>query len=86
MDSNSPLISVVGLGYIGLPTAAVLASRGHRVIGIDVKAHVIDTINKGAIHIEEPDLAAVVQVAVSKGLLRAAIEPQPALAPTPAWP
>lgn len=78
MDSNSPLISVVGLGYIGLPTAAVLASRGHRVIGIDVKAHVIDTINKGAIHIEEPDLAAVVQVAVSKGLLRAAVEPQPA--------
>ncbi|MGE0751911.1 MAG: UDP-N-acetyl-D-mannosamine dehydrogenase [Variibacter sp.] len=78
MDTERPLICVVGLGYIGLPTAAVLASRGQRVIGFDVNARVIDTVNKGLIHIEEPDLAAVVQVAVAKGLLRAVSTPQAA--------
>ena len=47
---------VVGLGYIGLPTAAVLAKAGHRVIGVDVNAQVVATVNKSRIHIVEPDL------------------------------
>jgi UDP-N-acetyl-D-mannosaminuronic acid dehydrogenase len=72
------LISVVGLGYIGLPTAAVLASRGVQVLGLDVNPRVVETVNKGLIHIEEPDLDAVVRVAVDKGLLRAVTVPEPA--------
>lgn len=77
--TNEPLlISVVGLGYIGLPTAAVLASRGVSVVGLDVNPGVVDTINRGLIHIEEPDLDAVVQVAVGKGLLRAVTRAEPA--------
>ena len=47
---------VLGLGYIGLPTAAVLSGAGYRVIGVDVNAEVVDTVNKGKIHIVEPDL------------------------------
>lgn len=49
-------ISVVGLGYIGLPTAAVIASNGIRVVGVDVNQHAVDTINQGMIHIVEPGL------------------------------
>jgi UDP-N-acetyl-D-mannosaminuronic acid dehydrogenase len=75
---ESPLISVVGLGYVGLPTAAVLASRGIRVLGVDVNARVVETVNKGLIHIEEPDLDAIVHVAVGKGLLRAVTAPRAA--------
>ena len=47
-------ICVVGLGYIGLPTASLLATRGHQVLGIDVSKAVVDTINHGDIHIVEP--------------------------------
>lgn len=64
-------ISIVGLGYIGLPTAAVFASRKINVIGVDVNQHAVDTINKGKIHIVEPDLDMVVHAAVSEGYLRA---------------
>jgi UDP-N-acetyl-D-mannosaminuronic acid dehydrogenase len=71
-------ICVLGLGYIGLPTAAILASRGKRVIGVDVQAHVIDAINRGEIHIVEPDLDAVVRIAVADGLITAHLEPSPA--------
>lgn len=78
MEHDTLLISVVGLGYIGLPTAAVLASRGVRVLGIDVNPRVVEIVNKGLIHIEEPDLDAVVHVAVGKGLLRAVTTPEPA--------
>lgn len=60
-------VSVIGLGYIGLPTAAVLASRGLDVVGVDVNAHAVDTINKGEIHIVEPDLDIVVRSAVMTG-------------------
>ncbi|WP_337589075.1 NAD(P)-binding domain-containing protein, partial [Pseudomonas aeruginosa] len=49
-------ISVIGLGYIGLPTAAVFASRQKKVIGVDVNQAAVDTINRGEIHIVEPDL------------------------------
>jgi UDP-N-acetyl-D-mannosaminuronic acid dehydrogenase len=71
-------ISVIGLGYIGLPTAAVFASRKKNVIGIDVNQHAVDTINRGAIHIVEPDLDKVVQAAVSGGYLRASTVPEQA--------
>lgn len=48
-------ISVIGLGYIGLPTAAAFASRQKQVIGVDINQHAVDTINRGEIHIVEPD-------------------------------
>jgi len=72
------LISVVGLGYIGLPTAALLASRGMRVLGVDINPRVVETINKGLIHIVEADLDAIVYSTVGKGLLRAVTKPEPA--------
>lgn len=71
-------VSVVGLGYIGLPTAAVLASRKIKVIGVDINQHAVDTINQGMIHIIEPDLDMVVQAAVAQGFLRATTQPEPA--------
>ncbi|WP_060483742.1 UDP-N-acetyl-D-mannosamine dehydrogenase [Pseudomonas sp. NBRC 111123] len=71
-------VSVVGLGYIGLPTAAVFASRKIEVIGIDVNQHCVDTINRGQIHIVEPDLDMVVHAAVTEGYLRASTKPEPA--------
>ena len=55
-------ISVIGLGYIGLPTAAMFASRKKKVIGVDVNQHAVDTINRGKIHIVEPDLDVLVPV------------------------
>jgi UDP-N-acetyl-D-mannosaminuronic acid dehydrogenase len=66
-------ICVVGLGYIGLPTAAIIASRKKNVIGLDVNADAVATINRGEIHIYEPDLEAVVRAAVSDGYLRATL-------------
>ncbi len=71
-------VSVVGLGYIGLPTAAVLASRKIKVIGVDVGQQVVDTINRGEIHLVEPDLDIVVHAVVSEGYLRATLQPEPA--------
>ncbi|MBW4651616.1 MAG: UDP-N-acetyl-D-mannosamine dehydrogenase [Kaiparowitsia implicata GSE-PSE-MK54-09C] len=71
-------ISVVGLGYIGLPTAAVLAARGATVIGVDINEATVATINSGRIHITEPDLDGVVYAAVSRGHLRAVLTPEPA--------
>ena len=64
-------ISVIGLGYIGLPTAAMFASRKKKVIGVDVNQHAVDTINQGKIHIVEPDLDMIVHAAVSEGYLKA---------------
>lgn len=75
---NFETISVIGLGYIGLPTAAVFASRKKIVIGVDVNQDAVDTINRGEIHIVEPDLDMVVRAAVTEGYLRATIEPGPA--------
>ena len=71
-------ISVIGLGYIGLPTAAVLASRGLQVIGVDVNQDAVDIINAGKIHIVEPDLDIVVRSVVSTGNLKATTIPEPA--------
>ena len=71
-------ICVVGLGYIGLPTSVVLASRGTTVIGVDVNQDVVTKINRGEIHIVEPDLDAVTARVVQNGLLRASTTPEPA--------
>ena len=71
-------VSVIGLGYIGLPTAALLASRGHRIFGVDVNQIAVDTINQGKIHIVEPDLDTFVRTAVESGKLTAHLEPQSA--------
>lgn len=71
-------VSVIGLGYIGLPTAAVIASRGIDVLGIDVSKNAVETINQGKVHIVEPDLDMVVQAAVTMGKLRASLQPEPA--------
>jgi UDP-N-acetyl-D-mannosaminuronic acid dehydrogenase len=71
-------ISVVGLGYIGLPTAAMFASCKIRVIGVDVNQHAVDTINRGEIHIVEPELDMLVHAAVTKGYLKAVTSPEPA--------
>ena len=69
-------VSVIGLGYIGLPTAAAFAAAGKRVIGVDVTASVVDTINRGEIHIVEPALDVAVRAAVDGGLLRASTTPE----------
>ncbi|MGE6606450.1 UDP-N-acetyl-D-mannosamine dehydrogenase [Halomonas sp. NPDC076908] len=71
-------ISMIGLGYIGLPTAAVFASRKQNVIGVDVNQHAVDTINNGEIHIVEPELDMIVHAAVKEGYLRATTAPEPA--------
>jgi UDP-N-acetyl-D-mannosaminuronic acid dehydrogenase len=72
--SSHPKVCVMGLGYIGLPTAAIVARSGSKVIGIDVRAEVVDTVNSGGVHIEEVDLDALVQGVVARGLLRASTE------------
>jgi UDP-N-acetyl-D-mannosaminuronic acid dehydrogenase len=81
-------ISVVGLGYIGLPTAAIFASRKIKVLGVDVNKQAVDIINQGKIHIVEPELDAIVYKAVQEGYLQASTEVKPAQAfliavPTP---
>jgi UDP-N-acetyl-D-mannosaminuronic acid dehydrogenase len=69
-------ICVIGLGYIGLPTATLLASRGYHVAGVDVTQAVVDTINQGRIHIVEPDLDGLVRSTVEAGRLKAHLAPQ----------
>ena len=81
-------ISMIGLGYVGLPTATLFASRKKTVIGVDVNQHAVDTINQGKIHIVEPELDMLVQAVVTAGYLRATTTPEPAEAfliavPTP---
>ena len=71
-------VSVIGLGYIGLPTAAIIAESGTSVVGIDCKQSVVDTINEGFIHIKEPHLEALVHKVIKNGYLRAASEPEEA--------
>lgn len=71
-------VSVIGLGYIGLPTAAMFASRKIKVIGVDINQHAVETINRGEIHIVEPELDMVVSAAVKEGYLRATSQPEPA--------
>lgn len=68
----------MGLGYIGLPTASILANKGYQVLGVDVRPDVVDTINRGQIHIEEPDLDILVRSAVNSGQLKASTTPEQA--------
>lgn len=78
MNHAYKTVSMIGLGYIGLPTAAVLASRGVSVIGVDINQHAVDTINQGRIHIVEPELDALVHEVVRTGKLRAITKPESA--------
>jgi UDP-N-acetyl-D-mannosaminuronic acid dehydrogenase len=71
-------ICVIGLGYIGLPTASFLATKGFKVHGVDINPDVVDAINRGVIPIYEPDLDILVKAAVQSGNLKAALEPAPA--------
>ncbi len=71
-------INVYGLGYIGLPTASLLATKGFEVLGVDISKKVVDTINNGAIHIIEPDLDVLVKSAVNSRRLSASLEPKSA--------
>jgi UDP-N-acetyl-D-mannosaminuronic acid dehydrogenase len=70
------VISVIGLGYIGLPTAATLANTGLHVIGVDVRSDIVDTINNGNIHISEQGLDILVRAAVQRQTLKASTTPQ----------
>ncbi len=72
---NKPEVVMIGLGYIGLPTAALIAEGGTHVHGVDINQDVVDTINRGEIHIVEPSLDKSVANAVSKGFLKAATTP-----------
>ena len=71
-------VVMIGLGYIGLPTAAIIASKNIKVLGVDVNQKVVDTINKGKIHIVEPKLDQLVKEVVSNGFLKAETKPQSA--------
>ncbi len=68
---------VVGLGYIGLPTAATLATRGIDVIGVDVNPRATEKINAGEAHFSEPDLDILLQAAVTTGKLRSTVQRSP---------
>jgi UDP-N-acetyl-D-mannosaminuronic acid dehydrogenase len=70
-----PEVVIIGLGYIGLPTAALSASNNVKVHGVDINPKVVETINRGEIHIVEPDLDLAVASAVKNGYLKAAIIP-----------
>jgi len=71
-------VSIIGLGYIGLPTATLLASRGFEVVGVDVNQETVETINQGKVHIVEPELDELVSTAVKSGNLRAVVTPEKA--------
>ncbi|MDG2059511.1 MAG: UDP-N-acetyl-D-mannosamine dehydrogenase [Flavobacteriales bacterium] len=84
----NPEVVTIGLGYIGLPTSALIASHGTNVLGVDINQKVVDTINKGKIHIVEADLDQIVSKAVSNGFFKASTKPSSAevyliVVPTP---
>ena len=72
---NKPTVVMLGLGYIGLPTAALIASKGIKVTGVDIHQKVVDTINEGKIHIVEPELDGLAHHVVKEGYLKASTEP-----------
>ena len=72
---KDPEVVMMGLGYIGLPTAALIANGGVRVLGVDINAHVVETVNAGKVHIVEPELDEAVSRGVESGMLRANLEP-----------
>ncbi|TDL88200.1 nucleotide sugar dehydrogenase [Vibrio vulnificus] len=69
-------LCTVGLGYIGLPTSIMFAKHGVDVVGVDISPRVIDSLNSGKIHIEEPGLQEALNEVVEKGLFRAALQPE----------
>ena len=71
-------ISIIGLGYIGLPTAAIFASKKIKVVGVDTNEKIVNTINQGKIHIVENDLDSLVHKVVKQGFLKATTIPEPA--------
>ena len=75
MEKKIKKICILGLGYIGLPTGALLANKGYEVYGVDVIQSVVDTINQGKIHIVEPELDVFVKSAVKSGNLKAGLLP-----------
>jgi UDP-N-acetyl-D-mannosaminuronic acid dehydrogenase len=75
---NFQKICVLGLGYIGLPTAATLATRGLKVIGVDINPYIIETLKSGNIHIHEPGLRSVVETALQSGNLTVSLQPEEA--------
>ena len=86
--SKMKKVIFLGLGYIGLPTAAIAAHHGYDVVGVDVNPSVVETINRGEIHIVEPELDKVVKESVQNGHLRAVSKPEAAdaffiVVPTP---
>lgn len=78
MTKFDKTVCVIGLGYIGLPTASLLGTKGFKVYGVDASSQVVDTINQGRIHIVEPDLDILVKSAVQSGNLMAGLEPKQA--------
>jgi UDP-N-acetyl-D-mannosaminuronic acid dehydrogenase len=78
MDYSIRTVCVVGLGYIGLPTAATFASRGVEVIGVDINPRVVDAVNAGQPYFSEPDLDMLLRAATTLGKLRATLRPEPA--------
>lgn len=78
MANFEKTVCVIGLGYIGLPTASLLGTKGYQVFGVDTLPHVVDTINQGKIHIVEPDLDILVKSAVQAGNLSAGLQPKEA--------
>jgi len=78
LEIKNTSVCVVGLGYIGLPTASLLGTRGFKVVGVDVRPEVVNTINAGKIHIVEPDLDVLVKSAVGSGNLTASLDVVPA--------
>ncbi len=77
-DKSFRKVSVIGLGYVGLPTAATIATRGVAVVGVDINAEAVRTINNGESHIAETDLDVILRAAVGSGNLRAVTKPEPA--------
>ena len=78
IGDTKPDVCVIGLGYIGLPTAAIIARANCPVVGIDISEDVVETINRGEIHIEEVDLDGLVRGVVQRGMLKASTQVQPA--------
>lgn len=78
MATEFQTVTILGLGYIGLPTAAIIASRGMRVTGVDINEEVVRTVASGSIHIAEPDLDGLVQKVISSGWLTVTTEMKPA--------
>jgi len=75
MKQDFTKVTMIGLGYIGLPTAALLAKHKVKVHGVDINQEVVETINRGEIHIVEPNLHDYVKFAVEKGYLKADTKP-----------